>query len=111
MLFTRPICTEEGERHHGHSYYVEIIVEAAPVAGMIMDSELLKRLGQKVVRRLDHRLLNEVEGLGEPTIENIAKWVLNAATERVSGNVAEVKVWRPSVGDCAVVSPVPGDEA
>lgn len=103
-LIDRPMCREEGERIHGHSYSVEITLSGEPTRGMIMDSSLLKELGGKIVSALDHRFLNDVEGLGEPTLENIGRWVLDRTCERVSDSVSQVKVWRQSVGDCAIVA-------
>jgi 6-pyruvoyltetrahydropterin/6-carboxytetrahydropterin synthase len=63
-------------RMHGHSYQVEVWLRG-PLneRGWVVDmGDLLRRI--EVVReRLDHRFLNEVEGLGIPTMENIARFV------------------------------------
>lgn len=64
-------------RMHGHSYRVEVHVEG-PVAephGWVMDFADLKAVCRPVEEQLDHRVLNEIEGLENPTAENIARWI------------------------------------
>jgi 6-pyruvoyltetrahydropterin/6-carboxytetrahydropterin synthase len=62
---------------HGHSFRVEIHV-AGPVeakSGWIMDFADLKTAFAPVFDALDHRYLNEVPGLENPTSEHLARWV------------------------------------
>jgi 6-pyruvoyltetrahydropterin/6-carboxytetrahydropterin synthase len=63
-------------RLHGHSYRVEVHVEG-PVddSGMVMDFRVVKDAWAPLHDRLDHRYLNEVEGLTNPTSENLAAWI------------------------------------
>lgn len=64
-------------RLHGHSFRVEIHV-AGPVeakSGWIMDFAELKTAFAPVFDALDHRYLNEVPGLENPTSEHLARWV------------------------------------
>jgi len=73
-------------RLHGHNYRVDVVFGGAlDVRGFVrdfaeVDAELLPLIAQ-----LDHRLLNEVPGLENPTAEVIAQWLLDrvAAAERV----------------------------
>jgi len=46
---------------------------------------------------LDHRLLNEVEGLATPTLENIARFI-HARAKAALPEVIRVKIERPSYG-------------
>lgn len=64
-------------RLHGHSFRVEIFVEGAVGAesGWVMDFADVKAAFQPIHDRLDHRYLNEVEGLENPTSENLARWI------------------------------------
>lgn len=64
-------------RMHGHSFEADLIVEGEvnPDTGYIIDFAEIKRRAEPIVEALDHRLLNEVEGLAAPTAENLAKWI------------------------------------
>jgi 6-pyruvoyltetrahydropterin/6-carboxytetrahydropterin synthase len=65
-------------RLHGHSYRVIIHVsgEVDPQSGMVMDFADIKSAFKPIVaERLDHYYLNEVEGLENPTSENLAQWI------------------------------------
>jgi 6-pyruvoyltetrahydropterin/6-carboxytetrahydropterin synthase len=66
-------------RLHGHSYQVEVwICGGTTDRGWVMDiGDFDKRLGD-VALLLDHHFLNEVEGLGIPTMENISAFVWRA---------------------------------
>jgi len=64
-------------RLHGHSFKVEIVAagECDPQLGWLMDYAEMSRLFKPIWERLDHRYLNEVPGLENPTSENVAVWI------------------------------------
>ena len=65
------------ERLHGHSYKVDIHV-SGPVGdktGWVIDFADIQKAFQPFFEQLDHHYLNEVEGLSNPTSENIARWI------------------------------------
>ena len=64
-------------RMHGHSFRVELTLVGAmdPETGWFIDFGVLDELVQPIVQRLDHHLLNEIEGLANPTSEVIAVWL------------------------------------
>jgi len=63
-------------RVHGHSYQVEVWVRGPLTErGWVVDMGDLERRIEVARDALDHRMLNDVEGLGIPTMENIARFV------------------------------------
>jgi len=63
---------------HGHNYRVEIVVSGAlDTRGFVRDFAELDADMATLLSQVDHRLLNEVKGLENPTAEIIAAWFLN----------------------------------
>jgi 6-pyruvoyltetrahydropterin/6-carboxytetrahydropterin synthase len=46
-----------------------------PRAGWVMDFGEIKAAFKPLLDRLDHYYLNEIEGLENPTSENLARWI------------------------------------
>jgi 6-pyruvoyltetrahydropterin/6-carboxytetrahydropterin synthase len=65
------------ERLHGHSYRVEVHVSGrvGSDTGWVIDFADIQKAFQPLFEQLDHHYLNEVEGLPNPTSENIARWI------------------------------------
>ncbi|MFO1128876.1 MAG: 6-carboxytetrahydropterin synthase QueD [Rhodospirillales bacterium] len=74
-------ATHRCHRLHGHSYRVELTLEGPvdPVSGFVVDFFAVEAAFQPLLARLDHWLLNEVEGLANPTAELIAIWIWERA--------------------------------
>jgi 6-pyruvoyltetrahydropterin/6-carboxytetrahydropterin synthase len=72
-------------RMHGHSFRGEVALrgEIDARTGWIMDFADLKRVIDPVVSRLDHYLLNEIEGLENPTSEVLAIWLWGQLAPRL----------------------------
>lgn len=89
----------ENRRLHGHSFYVEVMLQGEPDAatGFLRDFGEVDTALKTVRGLLDHRLLNEVEGLANPTLENLAKFIFLAAKRHLP-EVVRVKISRPSYG-------------
>jgi len=64
-------------RLHGHSFRMRIHVEGPldPELAWVMDFADIKSVFKPLYERLDHNYLNEIEGLENPTSENIAIWI------------------------------------
>ncbi len=68
------------KRMHGHSYavQVELTGDVHPHYGWIEDFGDLSKVMKPIIDgELDHRLLNEIPGLENPTAELIARWIWN----------------------------------
>jgi len=88
---------------HGHSYGVEIAV-AGPVdhtSGWLMDFDLLDQGVSVLIGELDHRLLNDVEGLENPTCELICVWLWSRLEGSLDGLV-EVTVSETPQNSCTL---------
>jgi len=74
-----PLLPEDHKcrRLHGHSFQVEIVVSGAcdPNLGWVMDYADISRAFRPFWEQLDHRYLNDVPGLQNPTSEAIALWI------------------------------------
>ena len=82
---------------HGHTYHASISVEGEPNEdGMIKDLNAVWLMIDFVRSHLDHKFLNEVEGLGNPTLENLCLFISKKA--RLKG-LCEVTVERKASGD------------
>ncbi len=96
----RKIEAEGSRRIHGHTYHAEVAVRGPvdPVTGMVMDIGLIRLEVAKVREMLDHHFLDEVPGLGIPTIENLCAFI--EKTMRDNGlALSRVSVWRDALGD------------
>lgn len=62
---------------HGHTYRLTVFLEGDldPDLGWVMDFAELKKVVKPVVDEIDHKYMNEIEGLENPTCEIIAKWI------------------------------------
>jgi 6-pyruvoyltetrahydropterin/6-carboxytetrahydropterin synthase len=72
-------------RLHGHSFTCEIVIAGPcdPRLGWLMDYADIHAIFRPVWERLDHRYLNEIPGLENPTSENIAAWIWNELKPRL----------------------------
>jgi 6-pyruvoyltetrahydropterin/6-carboxytetrahydropterin synthase len=96
----REYDTESSRRVHGHTYYAEVIVRGEPdsVTFMITDLATLRTHIEQVRSELDHHLLDEVEGLGKPTIEALSMLIARRLSA-LEPRVVAVRVSRKASGD------------
>ena len=64
-------------RLHGHSFRFDVVVagEVDETKGYLIDYGDIRKVVDPIVSRLDHYLLNEIDGLNNPTSEMIARWL------------------------------------
>ena len=84
---------------HGHSYRVDIILSGAmdPNTGFIVDFFEIEDKAGRIISSLDHRCLNDIEGLSNPPAEISAKWIFDRV-EKHMPILHAVRVYE--TGDC-----------
>jgi 6-pyruvoyltetrahydropterin/6-carboxytetrahydropterin synthase len=99
--------TESSRRIHGHTYMAEIAVQGEPDArGMVMDLAQLRAAIQQVRDQLDHHFLDEVPGIGRPTLENLCVYIHDQVRQHLGHvTISAVSVFRQASGDRCVYRP------
>ena len=89
-------------RLHGHSFRTRVWVsgELDPKLGWVMDFADIKAAAKPVIARLDHYYLNEIEGLENPTSENVARWIWARLKPALPG-LSRVEVQETCTAGCS----------
>ena len=96
-------------RVHGHSFRVRVTLDGEPddKTGLVMHLDDVEAALADVHEALDHRFLNEVEGLSQPTLERITMWLWDRLHNRLPG-LAEIEIARDSCREgCIYRGPAP----
>jgi len=81
------------KRMHGHNYEMEVAIEGKVAEnGFILDFWDLDAIVQPIVNMIDHRTLNDIEGLENPTAELIACWFLEKVAKEFDQHSASLAV-------------------
>lgn len=74
-------------RMHGHTFQVELTIrgELSAESGWIVDFDDVDRAMIELKDALDHRQLNDIPGLANPTTERLAEWLWVHMAERFAG--------------------------
>lgn len=93
---------------HGHSYELEVMISGElKETGFVMDFFHLDHIVLPLIEKVDHKLLNSIEGLENPTAEIIARWFLDTLLprlERYGCKVEQITCWE-NRDCCAIVNP------
>ena len=94
------LARDASRRIHGHTYVARVTVggEPAPVTGMVVDLALLRAEIERARALLDHRLLDDVAGLGAATLENLCGFI-HREMARTGWRIVRVEVGREASGD------------
>ena len=70
---------------HGHTYRMKAYFEGEldKQFGWVIDFAEIKKEVALLIRSIDHKLLNDIEGLENPTCEVIAIWLWNKIKPRI----------------------------
>ena len=93
------------EEIHGHSFRAEVAVEGTPdpSTGMVLDLGRLDEAVAALRKRLDHKLLNKIERLGKPTLENLARFICEELAP--IGPITRVTITRESCAEACTYRP------
>jgi 6-pyruvoyltetrahydropterin/6-carboxytetrahydropterin synthase len=97
---------EASEEIHGHSFRTEVSVRGTPdpATGMVLDLGLLEARMAEVQKALDHKLLNRIDTLGAPTLENLSRFIWERLQH--AGTLTRVSVHRDSCNEsCTYYGP------
>jgi len=74
-------------RVHGHTFHIELTIrgELGEDSGWIVDFDDVDRAMDELKDALDHRRLNDIPGLENPTTERLAEWLWTRIAERLPG--------------------------
>lgn len=74
-------------RLHGHSFVAEVHVvgDVGDRSGWVMDFADIRAACEPVRLALDHRYLNEIDGLDNPTSEIVARWIWDHLVSALPG--------------------------
>ncbi|MCI0340147.1 MAG: 6-carboxytetrahydropterin synthase QueD [Planctomycetales bacterium] len=93
-------------RLHGHSYRVTVTVAGPvdPARGWLMDYGEISGAFQGLLDVLDHRYLNEIEGLENSTAEILARWIWDRLRGKLP-QIAAVTVHETCTAGCTYRGP------
>ena len=108
----REIEADSSRRIHGHTYNAEVTLSGSrdPQTGMVVDLGLVRLAIEQLRPQLDHRMLDDIAGLGPATLENLCAFIWRALTPSLPG-LSRVRVWRDSVGDSCTLRDHPDARA
>ena len=94
-------------RLHGHSFRISVHVRGPldPSLGWVMDFADIGKAFRPLFEQLDHNYLNEIEGLSNPTSENLARWIWERLEPNLPG-LCRVEVRETCTSGCAYEGPV-----
>jgi 6-pyruvoyltetrahydropterin/6-carboxytetrahydropterin synthase len=88
-------------RLHGHSFRIALHISGPidPKYGWVTDFGNIKDAFAPIYDILDHQFLNEIEGLENPTSENLCRWIWNRLEQSLPG-LSEVAVHETCTSAC-----------
>lgn len=79
---------------HGHNYRLEVSIEGKlDERGFVMDYAELEAIVDPIIKLVDHKYLNEIEGLENPTSEIMAAWFMEQIKPRLAGKTVTLRIY------------------
>jgi len=83
-------------RLHGHTWKVEVFVvgEKLNDIGILADFKILKDRLKEIIEKFDHSLLNDFKEIGNPTVENLSRYIFQNLRDLPKNvKLEKVRVW------------------
>ncbi len=100
------------EQLHGHNWKIEVYVTGDTLGedGLLIDFGLIKKDTKKVLNKLDHKFLNELEPFKEenPSSENIARYIYESLSQTLNNDairVSKVTAWESDTACATYMEP------
>ena len=86
---------------HGHSFKVVLSLKGDldTKIGWVLDYHQITKIMAPILLKLDHKVLNEVAGLENPTSELLAKWIYDQTKTQIS-ILENVTIMETSTTEC-----------
>jgi 6-pyruvoyltetrahydropterin/6-carboxytetrahydropterin synthase len=86
---------------HGHSFKIVLTLRGAldPKLGWLIDYNEITDVMNPLLKQLDHKVLNKVPGLENPTTELLCKWIYDNAVPLLPA-IKSVTVMETSSTEC-----------
>ena len=92
--------THKCSKLHGHSFWVRVSVDGnLNNLGWVIDYAEIKSACGPIIEELDHSYLNEINGLENPTSENIAIWLWDKLKEDLP-QLLEIEIMETCTSGC-----------
>lgn len=79
---------------HGHNYRLTVEVEGVlDERGFVMDYAELEEIVDPIIKRVDHRYLNEIDGLENPTSEVLVQWFMDQIKPQLPGKSVTLRIF------------------
>lgn len=87
---------------HGHSFKIilTLVGDLDPQIGWLIDYNDISKLMQPTLELIDHKVLNEVPGLENPTSELLSKWLYDRVKKELP-ELVKVTVAETPLTECS----------
>lgn len=88
-------------RLHGHSFRVRVYVTGSvdEERGWVVDFADISAAFAPIFRMLDHNYLNDIDGLENPTSENLSRWIWTRLAPELKG-LSQIEVQETCTSGC-----------
>lgn len=78
---------------HGHTYHLKVFISSQLDShfGWVMDFGEVKNIISPMIELLDHKVLNDIEGLENPTCELLGLWIWNYLKQQIP-NLSKIEL-------------------